>query len=629
LNAFKPLYVGIRFAIIALVPLFVACSKDLPVDPGPDGTPLLSGLAVPSLLFNQSQTEFVISVLVESPSDPDAIGEVRYQITKTGSGNVVTEGRMLDDGTQGDLIPGDNRFTAQITGQFAQSDTGTFIISSFITTTQGQKSEPISAHVTIEAGSNGASPLITRATGPASVLADAAFDFVVTVEVTDPDGPEDIAKVRYVYAPPGLPNPTRDGELRDDGQEGDQTPGDGVYSVRYNNGDFSATADYQLRFQAEDRSGNFSNPQVVMIRGRMERTQEPLLANLVAPALIILEQVSTTGITLRLDVDDPQGIGDIDALHLLVTLPGGEQDPGNPFAMQHDGGNTFIASYELPILVGEFRFVFQARDKSNFLSNRIEHALAVTQIATPIITNAMLQAQVVIADMQDSTIVTSVQISDPQGLTDVAWVRYSVFQPDGQEVPDGPFAMVDDGDIAGSGDQTAGDGTYSGRFTFDAATALAGDYKFSYQAKDNSDSLSNVLEKTIAVFFNNSPELSNLVAPDTVAINPERTTQILITVDVADAEGLEDIEFVKFRSFLPDGNEARESPFELKDDGDRLVTGDQEAGDGTYSIVINLPSQGVQPGDFTFIFKAEDKGGLSSDEIIHIMTVTDETGGTE
>ena len=72
----------------------------------------------------------------------------------------------------------------------------------------------------------------------------------------------------------------------------------------------------------------------------------------------------------------------------------------------------------------------------------------------------------------------------------------------------------------------------------------------------------------------NSPVISNLVAPDTVEIDPEQTRQILLSVDVDDAEGLDNIDIVQFRSFLPSGNEAQESPFELKDDGEILISGD-------------------------------------------------------
>ena len=122
--------------------------------------------------------------------------------------------------------------------------------------------------------------------------------------------------------------------------------------------------------------------------------------------------------------------------------------------------------------------------------------------------------------------------------------------------------------------------------------------------------------------FRNSqaPVIANLVAPDTVQIIPNGVVKILMSIDVSDPQGLSDINFVRFRSFLPGGNEATNSPFDLADDGNSSVTGDDVAGDGTYSILINLPSN-TTTGDFRFVFEAEDKSGKESNIIEHILTV--------
>ena len=51
-------------------------------------------------------------------------------------------------------------------------------------------------------------------------------------------------------------------------------------------------ADYRVRISAEDLAGNVSNPQVVLVRGRSERSKEPLISDLSAPELIILDQIN-------------------------------------------------------------------------------------------------------------------------------------------------------------------------------------------------------------------------------------------------------------------------------------------------------------------------------------------------
>jgi len=223
--------------------------------------------------------------------------------------------------------------------------------------------------------------------------------------------------------------------------------------------------------------------------------------------------------------------------------------------------------------------------------------------------------------MQDTVIVTSVEVVDPQWLSDIDYVQFRVFSPTGQEYESSPFQMADDGNKEISGDAIAGDGTYSSKFKFISEEITPGEFRFVFQAKDKGNLLSNTIGHRLTVKVNDSPVISNVIAPDTVKINPLQNTPILITVDVMDSQGLSDIDYVRFRSFLPDGQEANNSPIQLFDDGNTESSGDAVAGDGTYSIIINLPPSGVTPGDFKFVFEAKDKSGALSNTIEHILTV--------
>lgn len=113
------------------------------------------------------------------------------------------------------------------------------------------------------------------------------------------------------------------------------------------------------------------------------------------------------------------------------------------------------------------------------------------------------------------------------------------------------------------------------------------------------------------------PVISNLVAPDTVAIGSD-TTFIHVTIDVQDSNGLNDIEFVWFDSFLPNGNPSSQNPIAMFDDG---TNGDITAGDGVYSIIVILPPVGVTKGTYRWEFEARDRGGKSSNIIIHFLEV--------
>jgi hypothetical protein len=122
--------------------------------------------------------------------------------------------------------------------------------------------------------------------------------------------------------------------------------------------------------------------------------------------------------------------------------------------------------------------------------------------------------------------------------------------------------------------------------------------------------------------FNNgqtniAPIISNLVAPDTVAIGSD-TTFIFVSIDVQDDNGLNDIAIVFFNSFLPDENPSSQNPIQLFDDG---TNGDLVPGDGTYSLIVILPPTGVTRGTFRWEFEARDRGNKSSNIIIHFLEV--------
>ena len=132
--------------------------------------------------------------------------------------------------------------------------------------------------------------------------------------------------------------------------------------------------------------------------------------------------------------------------------------------------------------------------------------------------------------------------------------------------------------------------------------------------------------KQVAVgsfYFNNgqdnvAPVISNLVAPDTVTIGTD-TTFIQITLDVQDANGLNDIQFAWFDSYLPNGNPSSQNPIALFDDG--INGGDLIAGDGTYSRIVILPPTGVTKGTYRWEFRARDRSGTLSNQIIHFLEV--------
>ncbi len=490
---------------------FIRCSTYNPAKPEGGTTPEISDLFAPSVVYYLSSIKYSISVQAEDPQGLDDLAEVQFEIIKSGLSTPVISGVLLDDGTSGDVIPKDGRFTTQIQGSLFQNDTGEFNLEIIATDKNGNISNSLQTRIFVLAGAENNLPEIINVSVPATVPIDSLFEFLIEVEVSDADGLADIEFVLLQFFPPAHPNPTRQDTLLDNGLSGDVTPGDGIYSTRLSSSLINELSDYFLRFQAEDSAGNKSQPVIVSVHGRLKSIGVP----------------------------------------------------------------------------------------------------EITEVGVPRMVNANDVNQVLI----------SADVSDPQGLSDIDSVLYSLFLPSGQEAQNSPQIMADDGDVATSGDTTAGDGRFSSVLQLQGGDGDPIDFTLIFQAKDKSNVLSATVESRLVVAFTNAPFISNLIAPSSVQINPNQETKILITLDVRDPQGISDIAMTQFRSFLPSGDEANNSPIELFDNGDQDI-GDQKAGDGIYSRFIFLPPTGVTPGDFRFVFEATDNSGLKSNSIAHIMNVS-------
>ena len=493
---------------ILLLLLFFSCTEN-PVRVDLGVTPEASELIAPALVYNLSPRKHVISVKVVDPQGVTDISQVTFTIAKVGSSTSVLAGALIDDGTQGDIIPKDGVFATQITGSFAGSDVGDFRVSASAQDRSGNASDTLEATISVQAGTENLPPEILTITAPAAVPIDSSLSFLVPISVTvsDAEGLADIQRVVYQFFAPASPNPAQEDTLSDTGANGDQPAGDGVYSTALSSNLFKKTTDHLIRLQAEDRAGNTGAVRIVSIRGRFQILDVPVIQRVNAPEIV------------NANVNP----------HVLITAG----------------------------------------------------------------------------------------VSDPQGLADLQLVQFRIFQPGGQEAPDSPQIMFDDGS---AGDVVAGDGIFSGTYSLPNGNSPI-DLKLVFEARDQSQNLSRQVEHTLTVAFDDAPYISNLVAPSQASIDPQNDLKILITLKVKDPQGLADIDTVQFRSFLPSGQEANNSPIQLFDTGDGDV-GDDEAGDGVFSRFIFLPSQGVTPGNYRFVFQVRDKANLLSNIIEHILMVS-------
>ncbi len=94
-------------------------------------------------------------------------------------------------------------------------------------------------------------------------------------------------------------------------------------------------------------------------------------------------------------------------------------------------------------------------------------------------------------------ILTSLRVSDGNGLNDISEVYFIVYRPDGSTSGNKVF-LFDDGNLLQNGDQTAGDGIYS-RIIFVNQTNAKGTYRFEFKAIDRGGLQSNIINYPVLI----------------------------------------------------------------------------------------------------------------------------------
>lgn len=216
----------------------------------------------------------------------------------------------------------------------------------------------------------------------------------------------------------------------------------------------------------------------------------------------------------------------------------------------------------------------------------------------------------------DSLITITIKINSPSSIKNVFCDIYS---SEYKKLNSSPIELFDNG-LPANGDAQISDNRFSNKFPL-STNYPGGTYSIKYYAIDKSK-----LTKQIAVGTfdydngqnNIAPVISNeFIDPDTAVVT---TSQVILTsVKVFDANGLSDIEKVYFIVYRPNGttNGIQNLMF---DDGDVSSHGDQIAGDGIYSLIIQITSSNTK-GTYRFEFAARDRGGKLSNIINHNVLI--------
>jgi hypothetical protein len=215
----------------------------------------------------------------------------------------------------------------------------------------------------------------------------------------------------------------------------------------------------------------------------------------------------------------------------------------------------------------------------------------------------------------DSLITISLKVNSSADIKDI---YFDIYSSDNNKLNDSPVELYDNGVIS-NGDTTAGDNKYSARFPMSRSYPV-GLYTIKYFITDINNNTKQAAIKSFEYDNNQNdlpPQISDLAAPDTVKVADPKSI-IFMSVSASDPNGSTDIKEVYFISYRPDGSTSNEKN-QMYDDGDDLH-GDLKAGDGIYSILIQVTPQNTK-GIYKFNFRATDRSNKLSNIISHNIVI--------
>ena len=378
----------LRLILFFSIVIFLSsCEKDDPTSPK-DSPPVLSDLAVPDTILTGIDQSFIFSVKCNDANGLDDIDSISFKIS-TNSGQLVVPGIMFDDGNydvHGDNVPGDGKYSVRLK---LDLDMGDYHFAVQAVDLTKLRSDELSDTFYAMPGIINFAPTITKYHIPDTVYVDEIVPFNLSVNASDPDSADYIKKVTYQILEPTLTEVAENGELNDQGVNGDSLAGDGIYSIEtttaFANWKFG---NYHLMIQAFD-SHDKSSESIYKILPWAKKNigVAPQILSVSAPDTVQLPNSGDKSFILTAKVTDQDNNKDIKEVSFDTFKPDGTPSSGNPFKMYDDGtsgdavAGDFIFSLRIFITAandaGNYRFEFQARDYSELSGEKVTHIITV------------------------------------------------------------------------------------------------------------------------------------------------------------------------------------------------------------------------------------------------------------
>lgn len=208
--------------------------------------------------------EVFLSVETDDPQGYEDVETVNYTMYYTAEDDSVevllSNGTLVDDGTEGDIITSDGAFSRK----FYSMAKGTYRFEAEAFDSDNNSSDI--GRDTLRALDNEA-PEIYMFSYPESFEKGDTITF--EVKVTDPDGLDDIFSVKLQIERPDGTMIDYIWDLKDDGDTvwGDETTGDGIYSIKFPTNQASKYHGlWKFYFQATDKDKEESNQESVTVK---------------------------------------------------------------------------------------------------------------------------------------------------------------------------------------------------------------------------------------------------------------------------------------------------------------------------------------------------------------------------
>lgn len=228
-------------------------------------------------------------------------------------------------------------------------------------------------------------------------------------------------------------------------------------------------------------------------------------------------------------------------------------------------------------------------------------------------------------DDRNDSIYVAVTVTLPEDVTALDSIWTELYLASGTLADflgtDSLWAQVTLNDSAVSGDILPQDDVYACKFDSPLPEGTGGSVRFEFYAfiAGDTSNASDTLQ-----LANLRPVILSVSARDTLPIPPagsEFTTKEKIEAVVTDPDGLDDIKEVSFTIRNPDGTLKNSgASISLVDNGTLDPYGDEVAGDGTYSRIIEILA-GAVAGTYTYQFTAKDLSGAVSDTLFHTVVL--------